>query len=301
MQTQESSATRLILVLCNVAGMVDVVALPIWVGSLMQSRSLDAQEAGLLVTIYILAVFISSLMFAPRLGRMDSRRPAALGFLLGAAAFLALTQFRGVAEMAVLQGVAGLGVGCGLSFTHGAIGRSSNPHRLFATAGFGVALFAIAFFGVLPGQVLVYGAPAVFAAFAMLMAAAAAAIGFPRVGGPAGDAGSAAAIQPNARTLAFVAVACLAITRTMIFSFIERAGVARGFDSQSIGIMLAIGGVCNLTAPVVATLLDRRVSHIKVAIAVLPLHATFGALALMAQTFLPFAICGDPHRSPHFW
>ena len=42
------------LVVAHVAGMIDLVALPVWVGTLMQHFQFDAQQAGALVTLYLL-------------------------------------------------------------------------------------------------------------------------------------------------------------------------------------------------------------------------------------------------------
>lgn len=293
MSTTRSAAGRLVLVVCNVSGMVDLVALPLWVGTLMQSRGLEAQFAGLMVTTYILGVFAGSLFFAPRLGRINSRLGAMAGFLVGAAAFLGLALTDAMVPMIVLHALAGIGAGCGLSFTHGTIGRSDNPHRLFGLGSFGTGIFAIGFFAALPGVLALHGASALFLVLAALLAFASvlAAIGFPKLdAAPTIDA-SSAAISFSVRALAFLGVACLATNQAMIFGFIERVGIAHGFTSDQVGMMLIIGGLVNLTAPITAALLDRHVSHLKMAIAILPLHGVFGAMAVMAPSFTLYAVC----------
>ena len=293
MSTTRSVAGRLVLVVCNVSGMVDLVALPLWVGTLMQSRGLDAQFAGLMVTTYILGVFGGSLFFAPRLGRISGRLGAVVGFLVGATAFFGLALTEATIPMALLHAVAGVGAGCGLSFTHGTIGRSADPHRLFGLGSFGTGVFAIAFFAALPGVLATHGASALFLVLAGLLAFASvlAVLGFPRLDpAPLIDAASPQ-VSFVVRALAFVGVACLATNQAMIFSFIERAGVAHGFTSDQIGVMLIIGGFVNLTAPIMAALLNKHVSHLAMAIVILPVHAAFGAAAMMAPSLIAYDVC----------
>jgi predicted MFS family arabinose efflux permease len=293
MSTAESAGGRLVLVVCNVSGMVDLVALPLWVGALMQSRGLDAQSAGMMVTTYILGVFGGSLFFAPRLGRISSRLCALAGFGTGAAAFFGLAFTEAVGPMLILHALAGIGAGCGLSFTHGTIGRSHDPHRVFGLCSFGTGVFAIAFFATLPAAIAAHGASALFVVLAGLLAIASvlAAIGFPTLNPPRAGRDSSVAVSFAVRALAFLGVACLATTQAMIFSFIERVGIVHGFTPAEVGTMLVVGGFVNLTAPIAAALLDRRVSHLKLAIGILPVHAAFGALAVLAPSYIPYAVC----------
>lgn len=295
----------LALIICNVGGMVDLVALPLWVGSLMQSRTLDAQQAGMLVTAYILGVFGGSLMVSPRLGTINSRVTATVGFLLGAASFFGLMAVDGLAAMAALHLAAGIGAGWGLSMTHGAMARSLNPHRFFGLGNLGTALFAILFFATVPAALETQGVRALFLVLGGLqtVAAVAAALAFPRhraasaasgQGGEQDDrAGRVTApVAPlSVRMLVFLGVACLATTQAMIFGFIERIGVAHGFGGDRIGLVLLVSGFVNLTAPLVAAVLERRLSHLAVSVCAIPLHAACGAAAVLVPDFLPYAVC----------
>jgi predicted MFS family arabinose efflux permease len=289
-----AKAGILALVLCNVGGMVDFVALPLWVGSLMQSRGLNAQQAGMLVTLYILGVLGGSLMVSPRLNSLNGRLTASIGFLVAALALLSIIATQSLTAMSILHGIAGLGVGWGLSATHGAIARSQNPHRVFGLGGLGTAIFAIVFFATVPHALAVHGINALFLVLAGLLGIStlAAAAAFPHAGAveTKGPDVNAATISPSVRALAFMGVACLTTTQAMVFGFIERAGVAHGFGADKIGLMLLVSGFVNLSAPVVAAVLQRRLSSRLVSIGVLPLHGLCGALAMLAPTYLPYAI-----------
>src|SRR5881628_3846562 len=151
---------RIVLSIAHVAGMIDLVALPVWVGTLMSRYQFSPQQAGGLATLFLIGVVVSSMFFAPRFNRIAGRIAAPVGFTLAAAIFFALSFTVAYQTMALLHGLGGLAVGCSLSVTHGTIGRSANPHRLFAVAGLALAVFAIAFLGGVPQIVQMAGGAA---------------------------------------------------------------------------------------------------------------------------------------------
>src|SRR5436305_1971091 len=107
---------RIALMVAHCAGMVDLVALPVWVGMLIAYYKLDPQEAGGLATLFLVGAVASSLFFAPRLNRVAGRRAATLGFAVAAGAFYGVSLTNAYAVMAVLHFMAGMGAACALSF-----------------------------------------------------------------------------------------------------------------------------------------------------------------------------------------
>src|ERR1700755_548396 len=87
MTKTDSWPGRLALMVAHCAGMVDLVALPIWIGTLIVYYKLDPQQAGGLATLFLVGAVASSLVFAPRFHRMRGRLAAALGFGGAALAF----------------------------------------------------------------------------------------------------------------------------------------------------------------------------------------------------------------------
>src|SRR3954468_2274652 len=86
---------RISLVLCHCAGMMDIVALPVWVGIVLIGQyGLPPQAAGGLATMFLAAVVASSLYFAPRVTRIRGTVAAPAGYALAAAAFFALSGTR---------------------------------------------------------------------------------------------------------------------------------------------------------------------------------------------------------------
>src|SRR5690606_5545406 len=83
----ESRTGRTALMVMHCAGMVDLVALSMWVGTLIAAYGFDAQQAGGLPTLFLSGVVVSSLALAPRIQRLPGRLVASVGFGIAALAF----------------------------------------------------------------------------------------------------------------------------------------------------------------------------------------------------------------------
>ena len=83
----ESWRGRIGLMVAHCAGMIDLVALPVWVGALIAQYGFSPQQAGGLATLFLIGAVASSLFFAPCFNWIDARLMAVAGFALAAAAF----------------------------------------------------------------------------------------------------------------------------------------------------------------------------------------------------------------------
>jgi len=256
---------RTSLVLCHCAGMMDIVALPVWVGIVLIGQyGLDPQRAGALATFFLGAVVASSLFFSPRIDRIRGMVAVPAGFGIAAAAFFALSATKDYGTMAALHVLGGLGVGCGLSFTHSTMGSSVNPHRLMAVAFTALSVLSFAFLGGVPALVNAKGGAVLFGILGsiMLVAALFAVIGFPvRQGGPS-QGGKPVVHAPLSRGVwfAMVGTTLMTLSHAMMLSFVERIGVAHGFSQQQVlGVLFAIG-VVNLFPAMLAAVFEHKVS-----------------------------------------
>ncbi|WP_373987178.1 MFS transporter [Duganella sp. BuS-21] len=267
----ESWSGRIALMIAHCAGMVDLVALPVWIGTLMSRYGMAPQQAGTLVTLFLLGAVASSLFCAPRFQRLDKRAVATAGFAVSALAFLGLATTSEYTAMAGLHGLAGIAAGSALSVTHGTAGLSANPHRMFALCGMALGVFAIVFLGTLPGIVAANGGTALFIALAvvMLVAACTSAVMFPRGASRAANAAASphsgaahGAAQPkpvsSAVWFAALGIGCMGLVQAMMFSFLERIGADRGYTTAAVtGVLIALGFVNLFPAPL-AALLEKR-------------------------------------------
>ena len=166
----DSLRGRIALAVVQCAGMVDLVAMPIWVGLLVEFYKFDPQQAGLLVTLFLVGAVLSSIAVARLFHRFTSGRGVAVvGFALAGGIFFALSQSAGFGAMAALHVMGGLAIGAVLSVKDGTIARSANPHRLFAICGAALGAFALVFLGAVPPILAKMGGPLLFQILGAIM------------------------------------------------------------------------------------------------------------------------------------
>src|SRR5690606_34281345 len=213
----DSRRGRVALMVAHCAGMVDLVALSIWVGALIAHYGFDPQQAGGLPTLFLVGAVLASVVLAPRIQRLRARWVAAVGFGISALAFATAASLTGYAPLAALHLVAGAAAGAALSVTHGTIARSANPHRLFAVVGIALGVFAIVFLAGTPQLIAARGGSALFHAFAAVMAlgALAALLAFPTPEANAGDTVRAAKPAPLPKVVWFgiVGISCMTLVQ----------------------------------------------------------------------------------------
>ena len=281
------------LMVAHCAGMVDLVALSIWVGALIAHYGFDPQRAGGLPTLFLGGAVLASITLAPRIQRLRGRWVAAIGFGISALTFWIAASVTGYAQLAVLHAIAGVAAGAGLSVTHGTIARSANPHRLFAIVGMALGVFAIVFLAGTPQLIAALGGSALFYAFAAVMAlgAMASLLAFPAPETTSGAGVRAAKPAALLQVLWFgiVGISCMTLVQAMIFSFLEPAGLRRGFDQASInGVLIALGLV-NLLPAALAALLQKRLAARKVLLAGPVIQLALGAAIMTSRVFEPYA------------
>lgn len=298
MPTTENKRGIFALMVAHCAGMLDLVALPVWVGTLISHYKFDPQQAGFLATIFLVGASLASVYFASRFNKINAKWAAVCGFGVAALAFLLSAQSTAFPVLAALHLVGGVAAGTALSVAHGTIGRATNPHRVFAFAGLAIGIFGLLFLGATPGIVEQFGGPALFLVFAavMVLAALTAMAFFPKATRhiPSDD-GTLAARRPalgRAVWCTVVGVALLAMTQAMTLSFFERIGMARGFGLSHVTFALIIYGVVTLVPAPLAALLERRIAATTVICTVPILQAVFAMTIAHTSDYVLYAASG---------
>ena len=296
--TTTSRAGRLVLMTSHCAGMVDMVALPLWVGTLVAAYMLDPQQAGGLVTLFLLGAVVASMLFAPRFNRIDGRLAASVGFAVASVCFFASATSRRFELLALLHVVGGVAAGTGLSFTHGTIGRSASPHRLFGMAGMALGVFAVLLLGAAPQLMARFGGAALFCALGVAMAIAAllAAWGF-----PVADAETQAsrtfresgAKLPSRVWFGIVGVGAMALVQAMVYSFVERMGTDRGFGTATVTALLVAIGLVNMFPSGLAAFLERRLSATIVLCAGPAVQGVLALVIALSHAVVPFSVAAS--------
>jgi predicted MFS family arabinose efflux permease len=279
------------LIVAHCAGMVDLVALPVWVGTLIQHYQLDPQQAGGLATLFLIGAVVSSVFLASRFQRVKGRWVAAGGYALAAACFGTLSQPQDTTTMAVLHAVGGLAAGAALSVTHGTIARSVNPHLKFAIVGIGLGVFAVLFLGASPKVIEAAGGFMLFAIFGavMLLASLVCAAGFPEPEREAMAVDAPVAHIPRAVWFGIVGISAMALVQSMTFSFLERVGSDRGYSLTLITGVLVVLGMVNLLPAALAAMLEKRWHARRVLLAGPVIQALLAAVIMNAPSFYAYA------------
>jgi predicted MFS family arabinose efflux permease len=293
----DSRRGRISLMVAHCAGMVDLVALPVWVGTLIAQFRFDARQAGLLATLFLVGAVGASLVLAPRFNRLNGRIVATLGFAAAALGFGIASTTADFGVLAALHALCGIAAGSALSVTHGTIARSTRPHRLFALVGIALGVFAIVFLGATPKAVATAGGSVLFHVFAGVMTAGAlvSALAFP-VADASGDGhapGEAAGPIPRVVWFGIAGIACMGLVQSMTFSFLERVGSDRGFGLQAVtGVLVALG-IVNLFPAALAALLEKRWPARRVMLVGAVVQALLVVVIMNATAFAPYAVAAS--------
>lgn len=292
MITTNSRRGRIALMVAHCAGMIDLVALPVWVGTLVAHYHLDPQQAGLLASLFLSGAVLASAGLASRFMPDTARLEAALGFGVAAALFGVACFTTSFAVLAVLHALCGVATGAALSATHGTIARTANPHRMFAIVGMALGVFAIVFLGGAPQLVARLGGAALFQIFAGVMAlgALACVLAFPQPDtDEARPPNTPKQPIPRAVWCGIAGIACMGLVQAMTFSFLERAGSDRGFGVEAVtGVLIALGFVNLVPAPL-AALLEKRVLAKSVLLAGPVIQALLVVVIMSSTRFASYA------------
>jgi predicted MFS family arabinose efflux permease len=272
------------------------VAVPVWVGTLVGLYGFDPQAAGGLPTLFLIGASIASVLIAPRLNNLNTRLVVVAGFGIGALLLLSASLTQAYGMLVALHLAGGIAVGSALSVTHGTIGHSANPHRLFGLAGLAIGIMGVVFLGGAPGIIAKFGGPTLFLLLGAIMALAAlvSLFFFPAARNVMDDMVADKAATPLSREVWFCigGIALLCTTQSMTLSFYERLGMDRGFGPDLVTLALAGYGIVAIFPAPIAALLEKRLAATMV-ISIGPLfQAIFAMIATHSGSYLPYAISG---------
>lgn len=256
---------NLALMVSHCAGMLDLVALPLWIGILVSYYQFDTQQSGSLVTLFLIGAVCASLFVAPKFKRLNTRLVATLGFFVSGVCFIGASQASEFMLLAALHFVAGLSASSALSMAHGTLARGENPHKLFAIAGFTLGVMGFIFMGATPNITQAVGGQSLFVIFGgiMLLASLVCLLTFPSLKlteKSQGDQAETPTKIPTSVWYGIVGISLMAVTQAMTFSFMERVGHERGFATDSITVVLIALALINIVAAALAGVLEKRIS-----------------------------------------
>ncbi|GGN24519.1 MULTISPECIES: MFS transporter [Marinomonas] len=285
---------NLALMVSHCAGMLDLVALPLWVGILVASYQFDSQQAGGLVTLFLIGAVCASVLIAPRFKTLNRRMVASVGFFASGLCFFAASQTNDYFQLALLHVVAGVCSSAALSMAHGMFARGENPHRLFAIAGLTLGVMGFVFMGATPNITQAVGGHSLFIIFGgiMTLAALVCAVAFPSVVLDHEENANNKSIEtkiPSSVWFGIVGISLMAVTQAMTFSFMERVGNDRGFSTDSVTLVLVVMALINIVAAALAGIFQKRFSAQFVLFAGPVLQIVLSNIMMNASSFAFYA------------
>jgi len=233
--------------------------MPLVVGSLMDGLGIDEGEAGLIGSVELTGVAISSLLLAPSVARLSRRTLALVGGGIVAAGYLLSAEVDAFQTLLGSRLLLGLGAGAILAAGNAAIACSRNPDALYARVSIVGGLAAAALLAMLP---LVLGSWGYRGGFLFLGALVA--VVLPLAGrlpaAPGGEAGRIALGAPHPRLAIPLLLAFLleSTSESAIWAFSERIGKEAGLDAERVGLVLGAATVAGLLGAGLALLLGKR-------------------------------------------
>jgi len=287
---------RAVITLVQGVSMIEVGALPLWVGVLMGHYGFDPKEAGMLISLYMGGSVIAGLTIASFFGRLSSGKFIAyVGMVCATLTFFLITQFKDFEVLSILHFCGGLSLGPVLAICQGTIGRSLNPHRLFAIVAVASTTLAAIFLGIMPSFVDRLGGVLFFQVVAGILALGAilAILGFPAA--PITPSLKAESL-PNAGKLTlpilliFAGLICLSVVFSMTMSFVERVGMQREYGLAAVSAVLSAMAIMKLTPAAIAGLMQKKLSVRSVLLVVPIVQALCSALIYGAAPLAVYAI-----------
>jgi len=229
-----------------------ILALPMWVGAVIDARIADATVAGWLATLELGTVAVSMLLASHRQAFGSVKVHA--GFAaLAIAAYAGSAFASSVMVLALLRVVAGAGFGWTLAATLAAAARRDNPTRTFGIMEIALALYATAFYSLVGSRfqadgmrggfltmacALLICAPAVAALRASPKAAA------PHEAGPKAPAG-----RPGFRVADWAGILAhflFFVAMYSVWTFLSLKGGTVGIDAAGLGHLLSAAFIAGL-------------------------------------------------------
>lgn len=260
--------TSLVIVLVAVTAFTSQMAVPLWVGAVIDSFGFSAETAGTIAAVEFTTVALASFAVAVRIQQFSVRKLCAVGFALLIAANGAATLLESAGALTLCRAVAGVGKGLVISAAFGLAGRSTAPARAFALLNGGYTIFSSLTYFVVPFAIKAYGAAGAFASLCVATILGACLIPWipsarsdeQKTAAPVATAGRTSGISG---LLALLALVVLVGGSSVVWTFVERLGVRTGLSITDIGMILAVAALITLVGPAAAHTLNTRAGYIK--------------------------------------
>ena len=254
----------LVLVACT--AFTSQMAVPLWVGAVIDSFGFSAKTAGGIAAIEFTCVAIASYAIAMRVHAFSVRTLCLIGFTLLILANGVSIVLESPGALTVARAVAGAGKGLVISASFGLAGRSTSPARAFALLNGGYTLFAAVTLFTVPFAIKANGAAGVWACLCLATVIGASLLPWIPSARTQEASVSESSSAPSGTAglsglLALLALVLLVGGGAVVWTFVERIGLRTGLSITDVGMILSIAAIITIIGPALAHRLDTRAGY----------------------------------------
>lgn len=277
---------------------------PILVTVFMDHQSLTASQAGLVMSLDMLATVVPGFLLGKYLAGHKKRTLLVAGSVAILAGNLLSAVFSGFMELAMIRIISGLGAGLLFGCANAMLATTSDPVRAYGLATIGATLSGAALLFGLPLLIERFGSAGYYSAVAILAA------GFAfiamwktresAVSGSSSAVEAAWSVGTSRLLLLAIGVVLLTIPQEAYWGFAERIGIRAGASPELLGAVFAASYVCGMLASGLATWLSTRwglmrmltIGFVLQALAIMTASTSLReSLVLGAMVFQTLALC----------
>ncbi len=233
------------------------MALPLWVGAIIDDYELTAEQAGIIAAVEYGAVAIVSVIIATKVHRFNLKHVSLIGMiclLIGNGGAVFASEFQ---SLIVTRGIAGIGKGLVIAAIFSLAARTQNPTKSFAIINGAYTALATIIYLTLPVPIKANGATGAFAAlFVVVLFGALFLYWVPST--RAVDQLKATATEdpklavPLSGFLVLIALIFMWAANGSIWTYVERLGQSTGLSLQQVGTTLSIAAAVAILGPITA-------------------------------------------------
>lgn len=258
--------TSIMLVLVACTAFTSQMAVPLWVGAVIDSFGFSAETAGTIAAVEFTTVAIASYAVALRIHAFSVRKLCTIGFILLISANGVSILLDSAGGLTAVRAVAGLGKGLVISAAFGLAGRSTSPARAFALLNGGYTLFSAVTYFAVPFAIKESGAAGVWASLCLATVIGACLLPFiPSARAEEGSTPETSSASPRTSglsgMLALLALVVLVGGSSVVWTFIERIGLRTGLSITDVGMILSAAAIITIIGPALAHMLDTRAGY----------------------------------------
>lgn len=249
---------------CFAIAVLVFMIMPIYVGALADSYGFNSQQLGWLTSTELSGQVVAILLALYWIRRLSWRVIVAWSALvLMVCNLLSIYADGAYVLLLLIRGLAGFAVGCILAIGCSLLGDTAQADRNFGLLIGAEVFLQVIMFALLPRYIAVYGVDAIYsvlaasAVIALLLSAL-----IPDQGGKHDLEHGGGKGKLRLPALGLFATALFFAGIMLVWSFIERLGIARGFGSAEIGEALSISGAVSLLGALLAAVLADRLGRV---------------------------------------